>query len=107
MFTTIRMYKVLDRKVMDEAIRAVQNEFLPTVSALPGFLEYELIDAGDRLASISTFESRESAEESSRRSAQFLKEHPKLAAAITDRQITEGETKVHKAVERLVGAYER
>jgi hypothetical protein len=89
---------------LDEAVRAVQNEFLPTVSKIPGFLEYELIDGGDRLATISTFESKEGAEESTRRSAQFLKERPKLAAAITDRQITEGESKVHKAAEGLVGA---
>jgi hypothetical protein len=103
MYTTIRTYNV-DRKVIDETIRSVRDEFIPMVSAIPGFLEYELVDAGDRLASISTFESKEGAEESTRRAAQFIRERANLAAAVTGRQITEGEVKVHRAVEAVVGA---
>jgi hypothetical protein len=103
MFTTIRLYKV-DRKKVEETIRTVQSEFVPVVSALPGFLEYEVIVAGDRLASISSFESKQGAEESTRRAAEFIKQHPNIASAITGPEITEGEVRVHKAVEQVLTA---
>ena len=103
MYTTIRTYNA-DRRKLDEALRSIQDEFIPLVSAIPGFLEYEVIDAGDRLATISSFETKDGAEESTRRAAEFLKQRPDLAAAITGRQVTEGEVKVHKAVEQVLSA---
>jgi hypothetical protein len=107
MHTTIRQYDA-QRGRMSEMMRSIQDEFMPLVSAIPGFVAYEALDAGDRLVTISTFDSKEGTEESARRAAKFLEEHPDLAKALSNRQVIEGEVKVHKAVERvLAGAYTR
>ena len=107
MHTIIRQYDA-QRGQMSELMRSIQDEFIPMVSAIPGFVSYEALDAGDRLVTISTFDSKEGAEESTRRAAKFVEEHPDVAKALSNRQVIEGNVRVHKAVERVLGgAYSR
>jgi hypothetical protein len=107
MHTTIRQYDV-QRGRMSDALKSIQDEFMPLVTAIPGFVAYEALDAGDRMVTISTFDSKEGAEESTRRAAKFLEEHPDMAKALSNRQVLEGKVRVHKAVERVLGvAYSR
>ena len=107
MHTTIRQYDV-QRGQMSEIMRSIQDEFIPLVSAIAGFVAYEALDAGDRLVTISTFDSKEGAEESTRRATKFVEERPDMAKAFSSRQVLEGEVRVHKAVERVLGgAYTR
>ena len=107
MHTTIRLYDA-QRGRISEILQSIQDEFLPLVTAIPGFVAYEALDAGDRVVTISTFDSKEGAEESTRRAAKFVEEHPDVAKALSNRQVVEGNVRVHKAVERVLGgAYTR
>jgi hypothetical protein len=89
MFLTIRTYRIAEGSAV-ELGRIAQTEFLRQIETLPGFHEYYLIEAeGDRLASVGTFESRESAEESNRLAAEWVQS--RLRGAVqTDAAVTEG-----------------
>ena len=73
MFATIRKYKT--DSVMEVA-RRVNEEFLPIISNVPGFIAYYAIDTGEgTVASISIFDSTNGAEESNKRAASWIKEN--------------------------------
>lgn len=68
----------------DEAVTQVRAGQLPLLQRQPGFVAYELIDAGDnRLISISTWESREHAEATAPISGAWVRENvrDKIAAS--------------------------
>ena len=72
MHTSIRQYRVKSGK-SDELIEKVQNGFVPIISKASGFLGYYVVDAGDgRLASISVFQDKAGAEESTRTAADWV-----------------------------------
>ena len=93
MHTTIRQYNV-ERGRTQEIMQSIQDEFIPLVSAIPGFVAYEALDAGDRLVTISTFDSKEGTEESTKRAAKFLQDRPELGKALSNRQIIEGDADI-------------
>jgi len=73
MYMTIRRYET-DPKSASEIIRRVKEEFMPIIKKLPGFVSYNLIDAGNgTLASITTFQDKSGAEESTRRATDWVK----------------------------------
>ena len=60
----------------DEVIRRVENGLVPILSSVPGFVEYVGVHIGEgSLLSISIFETKEQAEESSRRAADWVKQN--------------------------------
>ncbi len=68
----------------DEAITQVRADQLPLLQRQPGFVAYEIVDAGDsRLISISTWESREYAEASAPITGAWVRENvrAKIAAS--------------------------
>jgi hypothetical protein len=72
MFASIRKYQ-LKPGVNKQINKAINEAFLPIVSSVPGFIAYHGVDSGsNEWASITIFESREAAEESNRRAADFL-----------------------------------
>ena len=73
-YLTVRRYDgVTDSK---EAARRVQEEFIPLISKLPGFISYYWVDEGDNvMVSVSVYETREAEEESNRIAADFVKQH--------------------------------
>lgn len=95
MYTAIRRYQ-MDPGSVQELARRVEEEFVPIVSQVPGFVGYYVVNAGGgSLASISVFDDRAGAEESSRRAAEWVKE--RLASLLPDPpQVTAGEVIVRR-----------
>lgn len=75
MYVSIRRYKTGADQV-DEVMRRVEEEFLPLVSKVPGFVKYYGVDAGDgMLAFINLFQDEGGAEESNRLASAWVKEN--------------------------------
>ena len=74
MFVTMRTYKIVRGEAVDSA-RIVQGGFVGEIERLPGFRAYYLIEDpdGKRLGSVSVFDNRESAAESDRIAAEWVK----------------------------------
>ena len=95
MYAAVRRYEgVIDPK---EVARHVQEEFLPILSEMPGFVAYYWVDAGEGVVvTTSVFEHKEAEEESSWRAGDFVAEH--IASLVPNPpQITAGEVVAHKA----------
>jgi hypothetical protein len=73
-YLTVRRYDgVTDSK---EAARRVQEEFIPRITKIPGFISYNWVDKGDNvMVSVSVYATREAEEESNRIAADFVKQH--------------------------------
>ena len=73
MYATIRRYRLAEGASVEELMNRVQQGFVPIVSRVPGFVAYHAIDVGDGdLVSVSVFDGRDSAEESTRRAAEWV-----------------------------------
>ena len=73
-YLTVRRYDGVTNS--EEAARRVQNEFIPLINKLPGFISYYWVDEGDGvMVSASVFATREAEEESNRVAADFVKQH--------------------------------
>ena len=95
MYATVRRYEgVTDPS---EAGRRVNEGFVPLISKVPGFVAYYWVDAGGGvMISTSIFENQSSAEESTKRAADYVRE--KMASLLPKPpQITAGEVVAHKA----------
>jgi len=87
-YVIIRRYET-DPKSAGELVRRVREEFMPIIKKVPGFIGYTVIDGGDgTFASISTFQDKSGAEESTRRAAEWTKTIVGLSQSPP--QITEG-----------------
>ena len=76
MFVAVRRYEDVDQAAADEVVRRVNAGFVPIISAVPGFVAYYAFNAGDGVvASVTVFEDRAEAEESSRRAAEWVRRH--------------------------------
>ena len=98
MYMVIRHGQVLPGK-MEEAVRAVEEEGLwSVVSGVPGFVEYYFLEMGDVGFSISVFETQEAAEESTRKTMDFIRQHPAEKEIMTGpyEVVAKGEVRVHK-----------
>ena len=75
-YAIVRRYDGLDPRSIDEVRRQLNEGLVPMISQIPGFLAYcALHTGGDVVASISIFEDRAGADESTRRAAGWVKEH--------------------------------
>ena len=75
MHAAIRQYQV-DPGSVDEIIRGVNEGLVPILKDVSGFRAYYALDAGGgRIASVSVFEDRAGAEESSRKAADWIREN--------------------------------
>ena len=94
MYAAIRKYRI-DPKQAPELARRVQSAFVPLISGTPGFIAYYVVDTGEgAIASVSVFEEREGAEESTRRAAEWVKRE--LAGLVEGPpEVTAGEVTVH------------
>ncbi len=84
MYATLREYEGIKDPAL--ATQPLLDGLLAEMQALPGFIAYYFVDvgeAGDRMISLSVFESSEAAEESNRVAAgwvaRWLAEHPQTA----------------------------
>jgi hypothetical protein len=82
MFATIRQYDTnIDQTA--ELNRIVQEEFVPLLQSLPGFVSYQWIDVGNvggRMVSVSVFDTAEHAEDSNKAAATWVKSRPDFGA---------------------------
>ena len=95
MYATVRRYEGVSDP--SEVIRRVNEGFLPIIRAIPGFVDYYLVDAGDGvLISTSIFESASGEEESNWRAGEFVGQH--LTPLMPNPpDITAGEVVAHTA----------
>ncbi|MEU0897894.1 hypothetical protein [Streptomyces massasporeus] len=89
MYAVIRRYEGVTEPA--EAGRRVNEEFLPLVRQVQGFVAYYWVDAGDGvMVSTSVFQDRSGAEESTHRAKDFVRD--RLAALLPEPpQVTAGE----------------
>src|SRR5881227_1318755 len=75
MYAAIRQYE-LGAGSVRELIRVAEEEMAAALSALPGFVRYEVIVSGDdEFVSVTTFEDEESAGRSNQVAAEFVRDH--------------------------------
>jgi hypothetical protein len=91
MYATLRRYEGIDKMRSDEIVRKVTESFLPSVSKIPGFSGYFLIEAGAGvLTSVGLFETPERAHESTRLAASWIREIGLVAALPNTPIVTAG-----------------
>ena len=96
MYVAIRRLKAQPGSI-DEAVRRVENELVPILSSVPGFIEYDMVQVGEDVGlTISFFETQEQAEESNRRAAEWVKQNLVPLAAGPHKIVAVGEVRIHK-----------
>jgi hypothetical protein len=96
MHAAIRQYQV-DPGSVDEIRRGVNEGFLPIIKDVYGFQAYYAMDAGGgRLATVSVFEDRAGAEESTRMAADWIRQN--MASLVPNPpEVLEGEVFANEA----------
>ena len=99
MYATIRRYTAkatVDPKSMDELKRRIEDGFLPIAQEIRGFHCYYAVNVGNKqLVTISLFEDKTGAAESTRRAAEFLKNEP-IKEQLGTPEVLEGDLLVSK-----------
>jgi hypothetical protein len=97
MYATVRRYEGVDQARTDELTKKVGETLLPSLSKLPGFESYYLIEAGNGvMSSIGFFDTSAHADESTRVAASWVREEKLETALPNEPKITGGEVIVHK-----------
>jgi hypothetical protein len=106
MFAVIRRYNTHENSAQKIEQR-VRDGFVPLIGRLPGFVSYDVVRSTDgTMLSISIFENRQSADESSRLASDWV--HDNLASLIrTAPVILSGDVIVHHATAAPVAARPR
>jgi hypothetical protein len=100
MFATIRRYEAIDQGRTSELVKQVDETLAPSLSDLPGFSAYYLIEAGDGvMSSISLFDTSAQADESTRVASNWVSEQKLETALPNPPKVTSGEVVAHKARE--------
>jgi hypothetical protein len=94
MYATIRRYSsktAATKETIDGLKRRIEEKFVPTVQDIRGFHTYGVFNVGDKeLLSISIFEDRQGAAESSRKAAEFVQKDP-MKDQLSKPEVLEGE----------------
>ena len=97
MFATIRRYDAIDSERTSELVKKVDETLVPSLTELPGFSGYCLIEAGDGiLSSVDFYDTVEHAEESTRVATNWVREQKLETALPNAPKITTGEVVVQK-----------
>ena len=100
MFATIRRYESIDKARTDELVKKADETLLPSLSELPGFSGYSLIETGNGvMSSISFFDTEAHADESGRLASNWVREQKLDDVLPNAPKITSGEVVVHKTSE--------
>jgi hypothetical protein len=100
MFATIRRYESIDKARADELVKKADETLLPSLSDLPGFSGYYLIDTGNGvMSSISVFDTSDHADESTRVASNWVREQKLETVLPNPPKITSGEVVLHKTGE--------
>jgi molybdopterin synthase catalytic subunit len=94
MYATIRRYSsktAATKQNIDDLKRRIEEKFVPTIQDIRGFHTYGVLTAGDtELLSISIFEDRQGAAESTRKAAEFVQKDP-MRDQLSKPEVLEGE----------------
>ncbi len=94
MYATIRRYTSktgTTQQTIDELKNRIEQKFTPVVQEIQGFHSYGVLNVGNKeLISISIFEDREGATESTRKAAEFVQKDP-LKDQLSKPEVLEGE----------------
>ena len=97
MHATVRRYEGVDQGRTDELVKKVDETLLPSLSKLPGFEGYYLIEAGNGvMSSIGLFETSTQADESTRVAANWVRDEKLESALPNPPKITDGKVIAHK-----------
>jgi hypothetical protein len=100
MFATIRRYESIDQSRTSELVKKADETLLPSLSELPGFNGYYLIEAGNGvMSSIGFFDTSAHADESTRLASNWVREQKLETALPNPPKITTGEVVVQKTSE--------
>ena len=100
MHVTIRRYESIDQSRKLEVLKNVDEVLVPTLSELPGFNSYSLVDSGNGvMTSIGVFDNEAQAQESTRVAGSWLREQKLETALPNPPKITSGDVVVHKTRE--------
>jgi hypothetical protein len=100
MFATIRRYESVDQSRTSELVKKADDSLVPSLSELPGFNGYFLIEAGNGvISSIGLFDTSEHADESTRVASNWVREEKLETALPNPPKITSGEVLVQKTRE--------
>ena len=100
MFATIRRYESIDQARISELVKKADETLVPSISELPGFSGYYLVDAGNGvMSSIGFFDTSAHADESTRLASQWVREQKLETALPNPPKTTTGEVVVHKTRE--------
>ncbi|HEY7481846.1 MAG TPA: hypothetical protein VH680_15125 [Gemmatimonadales bacterium] len=94
MYAIIRRYSTkanVNQQTVDEFKRRIEEKFVPTIQDLRGFHTYGVLNTGNKeLLSISIFEDRQGATESTRKAAEFVQKDP-IKDQLSKPEVIEGE----------------
>ena len=97
MFATIRRYEGVDQSRVNELVKKTDETLKPSLTELPGFGGYYLIDTGNGvMTSISFFDTPAHADESSKTASTWVSEQKLDAALPNAPKITSGEIVVQE-----------
>lgn len=100
MHVTIRRYESIDQSRKSDVLKKVDENLLPTLSALPGFNGYSLIDAGNGvMSSVGFFDTAAQADESTRVAGAWLREQKLETALPNPPKITSGDAVIYQTRE--------
>jgi hypothetical protein len=98
MYATVRRYEGIDKVRSEEITRKVGKSLAPSLSKLPGFGGYYLIDAGAGVfTSVSLFANAKEAHESTRIAARWVREQKLESALPNTPKITAGPVIAHES----------
>jgi hypothetical protein len=96
MFATIRRYEGVDQARTDELVKKADETLKPTLSDLPGFNGYFLIDTGEGvITSVGFYDTAEHAEESTKVASAWVHDQKLDGALPNAPKITNGEIVLH------------
>jgi hypothetical protein len=94
-YAAIRRYHT-DPGSIDEVVRRVNEEFMPIISDMPGFVAYVALNAGQgEYGTVSVFEDQASAEESNRVAEEWVQQN--LSGLLPPPEFAAGEVVAYKA----------
>ena len=94
MYAVIRRYSGQGATQMMDELASMIGEVENIIKSVPGFASYSLFRTGDGGASVSIFEDKSGADESSRRAAAFIQERLSPAAKVAAEK-SEGQVLLH------------
>jgi hypothetical protein len=100
MFATIRRYESIDQGRTSEVVKKADETLLPSLSELPGFRGYYLIETGNGVvSSIGFFDTSAHADESTRVASNWVREQKLETVLPKPPKITSGEVVAQKTSE--------